>query len=268
MWQSIVGGVVGGLINGAFEYWNSQKKLEADKNAFNEMKEAANKYTGENAYNANRGAGTQRATQMNKMAMDSAAATPTNSGNTAFANAQGLTNNNAANNVYGSAYNTGMSQNDMLNKANLNAIKQKTENEREQAEKEYSQRNALLQGGANAVGAGINLAGQVSDENEKQAPDNLTDDLPRASIEDSLRQLRAVWYEYKNADKVQEEDDKTHLGFTAQNAEDTDLFKDCVIEGEDGIKRIDRWRLQESLTAGLSELQKEIDELKSNNNEE
>ena len=276
MWQLIVGAVVGGLVNGGFQYINSTLKLNEDKKALDSMKNAVNDYTGQNAFNKNVRAGSERGKQMNEMAMASATGQATDASNTAFANAQGLANNDANNNIYGSQYQTGMAQQDMLNKAKLNAEQQRLQNNMDQANKEYGQRTAMFSNGMKTIGDIAGMAGQVgsiggrssdnntqiSDESEKESPDEKSE-LPRASIEDSLRQLKAVWYEYKNADKVPEEDDKTHVGFTAQNAEDTDLFKDCVTEGNDGIKRIDRWRLQESLTAGLSELQKEIDELKS-----
>lgn len=43
-----------------------------------------------------------------------------------------------------------------------------------------------------------------------------------------------------------------------------DIVKDC----DDGVKRIDNWKLQEALTAGMAQLQREIDELEKNTTSE
>ena len=259
-WQMVVGALGGALINGAFSLYNSNKFLNENQESINRWKQAASQYTGENAANKNLAEGRKRGIQMNQMAMDASTASPSNSENTAFMNAQAGTLQNAANNNYANAYQTGMSQSDMLNKANLNAIKQQEEAIRKQNEKMYGVRSQAAQGLMDTIGSAVQTGAAVSDETEKQSPD-----LPRADIEDSLRQLRAVWYEYKHPFQENGEDDKTHVGFTAQNAEETPLFENCVIEGDDGLKRIDRWRLQESITAATTELQKEIDALRNEN---
>lgn len=261
-WQVVLGALGGALVDGAFSLYNSNKMLKENQASIDRWKQAANQYTGENAANKNLAEGRKRGIQMNQMAMDASTANPSNAENTAFMNAQAGTLQNAANNNYANAYQTGMSQSDMLNKANLNAIKQQEEMNRKQNETMYGVRSQFGKGLMDTIGSAVQTGQAVSDENEKQSPDS--PELPRADIEDSLRQLKAVWYEYKHPGE-NGEDDKEHCGFTAQNAEETPLFENCVIEDYDGLKRIDRWRLQESITAATAELQKEIDELSNNN---
>lgn len=101
----------------------------------------------------------------------------------------------------------------------------------------------------------------MSDEDNKESTQTNNDSgLPASSIEDSLRQLETVLYKYKDP-SVEGCDDEEHCGTTAQSLEKTDLFKDCVVTGEDGFKRVDMWKLQEALTSGIAQLQREVDDI-------
>lgn len=99
----------------------------------------------------------------------------------------------------------------------------------------------------------------MSDEDNKEEVNN-DSGLPASSIEDSLRQLETVLYKYKDP-SIEGCDDEEHCGTTAQSLEKTDLFKDCVVTGEDGFKRVDMWKLQEALTSGIAQLQREVDDI-------
>lgn len=125
--------------------------------------------------------------------------------------------------------------------------------------------NQIMQG-ANKTGSSlIDMFKSTSDENEKTY--NNESGLPKADIQDSLRQLETVLYQYKHPEK-EGEDGEDHVGFTAQSAEKTPLFNDAVVTNDEGIKQIDKWKLMESLAVAEAELQREIDELEKEDKNE
>jgi len=197
---------------------------------------------------------------------------------------------------YNQGYNQGLANQQAIDNANRSNMEALSNAQLKQAGIDYDVQAARNQAAMSGVGNAIKAAGTIgnpfksnkqsgnimanksamsmqgqpysnqelsmSDESCKEAPVNNDSGLPEADIEDSLRQLETVLYQYKDP-SIPGCDDEEHCGTTAQSLEKTELFKDCVVEGEDGYKRIDQWKLNEALTAGLAQLQREVDELEA-----
>lgn len=254
IWGAIIGAIGGGLLQFGTSYYLGKQRAKTYEDNANKAKEAVDQYTGEAAYQRSANEANKMAKKQNQYNMNVSAATDGDAGNTAFANAENAKQNINQNNATLSGYNQGMSQSDMLNKANLEKTKNEIELSNKQADTNYNVGNQAVSGLTDLIGSGANLVSNISDETEKEK-------LPESDIEDSLRELETISYKYKHPGLYNEDDEIHPSGFTAQSAEKTELFDDAVSENEDGIKQIDKWKLMESLTAGLSQLQKEIDEL-------
>lgn len=197
---------------------------------------------------------------------------------------------------YNQGYNQGLSNQQAIDNANRSNMEALSNAQLKQAGIDYDVQAARNQATMSGIGNAIKTANTIgnpfksnnsqqnntlsmqdprfanqelatSDENAKESPVNNGSGLPEADIEDSLRQLSTVLYKYKDP-TIPGCDDEEHCGTTAQSLEKTDLFKDCVVEGEDGYKRVDQWKLQEALTAGIAQLQREIDELEGESTNE
>jgi hypothetical protein len=103
-----------------------------------------------------------------------------------------------------------------------------------------------LVGGGAAMGAAA-----LSDEREKTAKRKLTS----ADIDAFLKSVKPASYKYK--DSANGEGD--HPGFMAQDVEATKIGKMLVSEDEDGVKKVDQWKLQGAMLAALSHLAKKVD---------
>lgn len=128
-------------------------------------------------------------------------------------------------------------------------------------------------------GAGLNTVAAIfqglSDENEKKDIDGdseleessgldaiaqLTDELEYYDDEDILEQLaklETIKYQYKNPEKMGEDDDIHLSGFTAQSMEKLPLFKGVVAE-IDGVKRINTELLEKILVEKILPVIKNI----------
>ena len=181
---------------------------------------------------------------------------------------------------YNQGYNQGLANQQAIDNANRSNMEALSNAQLKQAGVDYDVAAARNQATMSGIGNAIKTASTIgnpfkqqkqdqmatSDEELKE-PINNDSGLPEADIEDSLRQLETVLYQYKDP-SIPGCDDEEHCGTTAQSLEKTDLFKDCVVEGEDGYKRIDQWKLNEALTAGMAQLQREIDELEQEEQDE
>ena len=77
MWSMIIGAVAGAVYNGVTTYQNNQKLAGAYQDYADKLKDVANKYSGEAAYNKMSQAGKNTAVDMNK-AMNQQASTGVN----------------------------------------------------------------------------------------------------------------------------------------------------------------------------------------------
>lgn len=270
---AIIAQMVGGaVINGVTTAVSTNNKIKAYEKAAEDIRNATEQYSGVNEYNRMYQAGADN-TKYAKRDLDRQVA-----GGDLTNNAMIAANNSDVNADYANYYNQGAARQNTLDEAAYNKATANAQREMNQADINYNAKTKAAQAGANAVGGIANLAAQMgtgkntdttasatstSDENEK-TPINNNSGLPKADIEDSLRQIETVSYKYKHPEK-EGEDNLSHVGVTAQSLEKTPLFEECVSENDEGIKVVDKWRLQEALTAGLANMQREIDELESKN---
>lgn len=261
--------VGGAVINGVTTAVSTNDKIRAYKKAAEDIRNATEQYSGVNEYNRMYQAGADN-TKYAKRDLDRQVAEGDLTNNAMIA-----ANNSDVNADYVNYYNQGAARQNALDEAAYNKATANAQREMNQADINYNAKTKAAQAGANAIGGIANLAAQMgtgkntdtsstSDENEKESPINNNSGLPKADIEDSLRQIETVSYKYKHPEK-EGEDDLSHVGVTAQSLEKTPLFEECVSENEEGIKVVDKWRLQEALTAGLANMQREIDDLQYNN---
>lgn len=263
---AVVGGVAGGVINGMVAYQTNKDRVSAYKQAAKDVKEAAEKYSGKNAYNNMQNLGNQEAANVNRNSLAAGGQMDNVSGTPAM-NAADLSNANGT--LQGYKLGAGNAKTDMDSKYYRDTALARTA--MKQADIDYKAANQTMQTAMNAAGGladvykniksnNSNKSDNTSDESQKEGINNESG-LPESDIEDSMRQLETISYKYKDPSVPGCDDEKHESGFTAQSAEKTPLFGDAVSTGDDGVKRIDQWKLMESLTAGIAQLQREIDAL-------
>lgn len=257
---AIIGGVASGILNSAMTNASVKKNASAHKKYAKEVKNAAEKYTGSNAYSAMQEKGNQQGNITNIRELQGQI--PHGNAQSAMAKTADLQNG------FGSGYNLGSQNKQKQLNSKYNYDTASAQAALNQAGIDYQARTAAQQAAMNTMGGLADLYkstrnpsnSATSDENCKEGINNESD-LPASDIEDSLRQLETVSYKYKDP-SVSGCDGETHdSGFTAQSLEKTPMGKDIVKNCDDGVKRIDNWKLQEALTAGMAQLQREIDEL-------
>lgn len=252
---AIISGVASGILNGAMTNASVKKNASAHKKYAKEIKNAAEKYTGSNAYSAMQEKGNQQGNITNIRELQGQI--PQGNAQAAMAKTADLQNG------FGSGYNLGSQNKQKQLNSQYNYDTASAQAALNQAGIDYQASTAAQQAAMNTMGGLADVykdAMKTSDENCKEGINNESD-LPASDIEDSLRQLETVSYKYKDP-SVSGCDGETHdSGFTAQSLEKTPMGKDIVKNCDDGVKRIDNWKLQEALTAGMAQLQREIDEL-------
>ena len=257
---AVVGGVAGGVINGMVAYQTNQSRISAYKQAAKDVKEAADKYSGQAAYNNMQNLGNQEAANVNRNTL-AAGGQMDNASGTAAMNAADLSNANGT--LQGYKLGAGNAKTDMDSKYYRDTALARTA--MKQADIDYKAANQTAQTVMNAAGGLADVYKNIksnksggdntSDESQKEGINNESG-LPESDIEDSMRQLETISYKYKDPSVPGCDDEKHESGFTAQSAEKTPLFNDAVSTGDDGVKRIDQWKLMESLTAGIAQLQR------------
>ena len=263
---AVVGGVAGGVVNGMVAYQTNRDRVSAYRQAAKDVKEAAEKYSGKSAYDNMQNLGNQEAANVNRNTLAAGGQMDNVSGTPAM-NAADLSNANRT--LQGYKLGAGNAKTDMDSKYYRDTALARTA--MKQADIDYKAANQTMQTAMNAAGGladvykniksnNSNKSDNTSDESQKEGINNESG-LPESDIEDSMRQLETISYKYKDPSVPGCDDEKHESGFTAQSAEKTPLFNDAVSTGDDGVKRIDQWKLMESLTAGIAQLQREIDAL-------
>lgn len=163
MWASIIaavgGAVIGGAVRGVVASETNKKKIEAYQNAAKQVKEAADKYSGEAGFQrmidrANMYASEDAQSMGNEMA--AATYAPTNPGavegkNAAAYNAAGEAGN-AVNNTAMNSYNQGMVDANAENQAKYNANTVEAQQAMKQADIDYGVANQTAQEALNTAG--------------------------------------------------------------------------------------------------------------------
>ena len=269
VWGAVIGGVAGAAYGGISSYAAAKEHAKSYKEAARQIREAAKKYSGSAADNAMNEAGRQMGNELAQKSTQAAASRGNLNSTSDMANALAGANNVSANNAYMTGNQLGRSNKATELSGKYNAATQEAQNLMNQADVQNKVANATNQTVMNTAGGLVDLYKQLkpsssqttSDERVKE-PINNNSGLPASEIEDSMRQLETISYKYKNPELNGCDDEIHESGFTAQSAEKTPLFNKAVITNN-GIKQIDQWQLLEAVTAGIAQLQREIDELEN-----
>lgn len=281
---AVVGGVAGGVVNGMVAYQTNKDRVSAYRQAAKDVKEAAEKYSGQNAYNNMQNLGNQEAANVNRNTL-TAGGQMDNAFGTPAMNAADLSNANGT--LQGYKLGAGNAKTDMDSKYYRDTALARTA--MKQADIDYKAANQTAQTVMNAAGGLADVYKNIKSNNSSKSGDNTSDEsqkeginsiktsdesqkeginnesgLPKADIEDCLRQLEVIKYQYKDP-SVPGCDDEDHVGFTAQSLQKT-MFSDCVNKGPDGILRIDTQKLVSKLPNMLMTLKEELDALRLQNN--
>lgn len=156
---AVAGAVIGGAVNGVVAAKSTNDKVSAYRKAAEDVKTAANKYSGENAYKSMVNQGQNYMGQdARSMANEMAAATyqPTNPGAGATAQANALNASNKASNATNEAglggFSTGMSDAAASNAAKFNAATVQAQQLMNQADINYNVANQTAQTAMQGLG--------------------------------------------------------------------------------------------------------------------
>ena len=286
--SALILGIADGLAQGLVTNYQTKKLANAYKNAAKQVRGAAQKYSGQAADTAMSQEGAIQGQQMQKLAQsqgatgttglstaDATAATNNNSGLSAYMQGQNLGRGNKATEL-NSKYNAAtVDAQNMLNKAKTDFnVGQATSNMvfntiggLGQAGGDIGM-NGATQALADKAGnmtqgfsTGMNnMASMFSDENCKESITNESGDkIPTADVEDALRQIESIEYQYKPETGL---DQDKHVGISAQSVEGTALDNGMVKSEPGKFKTLDKQKLLESVMAGIAAMQKEIDDLR------
>lgn len=270
MWASVISAIGGALINGVTSAITNGQRAKAQKQYADALRNAADEYSGEKLANKMYQGGRNESLQQNK---------DVGSFNSQFAGSRlNPTQTQAVN-----GYNAGASGAQQLANAQYNAAVGNANRDLSQANTnaDVTQQSVAtgldaISGAAKAgkdIGVGKWAKGKLNDlknlYSDSYVSDENTKDFEPADIQDTLRQLRSIIFKYTpEAQKELGVDNDEHIGITAQSLEGTPIDDklNVVKETEDGVKALDKQKLLETVTAGIAELQREIDEMKGDDN--
>lgn len=270
---ALIGALAGGISNGLITNYQTKKLANAYKEAANDIRAAGQKYSGQAANAAMTQEGARQAQQMQKLAQSQGVAGTTG---LSTADAVNMTQNQPGLSAYMQGQNLGRSNKATELNSKYNAATTKAQNMLSKANTDFKAGQAATQLGMNALSgianAGNNIGGSAgmnaltqsagnlftSDENCKESITNSSGDkIPTANVEDALRQIDSIEYKYKPETGL---DQDKHVGISAQSIEGTALDNGTV-HNDGPYKTLDKQKLLESVMAGISALQKEIDGL-------
>ena len=279
--MGVVAGVVlaiaSGVTQGLVAKHQSDKLAEAYEEAANQVRAAAQKYSGQAADTAMTQEGARQGQQIQKLAQSQG-----QKGTSGLSNVDAMAGMNNVQNSGLSGYmqgqNLGRSNKAQELNSKYNAATVAAQNMLSKAKTDYNvgrQTSNMIfntignlgQGWNNIGGsAGMNAltnsaANMFSDENCKESITNSSGDkIPTADAADALRQIESIEYQYKPEMGL---DNDKHVGISAQSLEGTALDNGTVKSEPGKFKTLDKQKLLESTLAGIAALQKELDSLKS-----
>ena len=278
----IIMAIGNGIAQGLITNYQTKKLANAYKQYAEDIREAADKYSGHNADVAMTEAGEQQGRMSAQRALDRKMNAAQGS-NLSVQNALNNDSTNAALNGMQEGQTLGRNlKGQQLNSA-YDAATKDAQLELNKAKKDYQLGQATtslvnntisnvgsLAGNFQGMKLGAGGAGEAygteaanavgdanltSDENAKEYKNH--SGLPEAGVEDALRKINSVEYEYKPEMGLDNED---HVGVVAQSLEGT-AFDKAVNKGGEYLT-LDKQMLLEATLAGCAALQKEIDALK------
>ena len=275
MLGALIGALAGGISNGLITNYQTKKLANAYKEAANDIRAAGQKYSGQAANAAMTQEGARQAQQMQKLAQSQGVAGTTGLSTVDSTN---MTQNQPGLSAYMQGQNLGRGSKATELNSKYNAATTKAQNMLSKANTDFKAGQAATQLGMNALSgianAGNNIGGAAgmnaltqsagnlftSDENCKESITNSHGDkIPTADVEDALRQIQAIEYQYKPETGL---DQDKHVGISAQSIEGTPL-DNGVVHNDGPYKTLDKQKLLESVMAGIAAMQKEIDNINS-----
>lgn len=271
---ALIGALAGGISNGLITNYQTKKLANAYKEAAQDIRAAGQKYSGQAANAAMTQEGARQAQQMQKLAQSQGVAGTTG---LSTADATNMTQNQPGLSAYMQGQNLGRSNKATELNSKYNVATTKAQNMLSKANTDFQAGQAATQLGMNALSgvanAGNNIGGAAgmnaltqsagsmfSDENCKESITNSNGDkIPTANVEDALRQIDSIEYQYKPETGL---DQDKHVGISAQSLEGTALDKG-VVHNDGPYKTLDKQKLLESVMAGIAAMQKEIDSINS-----
>lgn len=271
---ALIGALAGGISNGLITNYQTKKLANAYKEAAQDIRAAGQKYSGQAANAAMTQEGARQAQQMQKLAQSQGVAGTTG---LSTVDATNMTQNQPGLSAYMQGQNLGRSNKATELNSKYNAATTKAQNMLSKANTDFKAGQAATQLGMNALSgianAGNNIGGSAgmnaltqsagsmfSDENCKESITNSSGDkIPTADVEDALRQIDSIEYQYKPETGL---DQDKHVGISAQSIEGTPL-DNGVVHNDGPYKTLDKQKLLESVMAGIAAMQKEIDEINS-----
>ena len=264
LFGAAIGAIAGGIAGGISARKNAMAQADAYREYANTIRDAANKYSGQNAYNIMQNAANQEGNIANQRNLSAAAALEPGNNSAMMANNSDLSYANRFN----EGYNLGQSNASNRLNSLYDSETAKAQQALKQAGIDTQARTAVMQGAMNTAGGLANLYNNfkpASSNNEITSDERVKEydnhsGLPKADVDDALRRIESVNYKYKPEEGL---DDEEHTGVTAQSLEGT-AFDNIVSENDEGTKQLDKQMLLEATFAGIASLRKELDELESN----
>jgi len=281
IFTAIAGGIVGGALGNMNASAQARIKTQALEHARNYYATATKDLHGDAMNDAMTVAGQQTMNRNNAAAKNTQTNTEQFNNSMAAANA-GMTNNQQnLNNVGAENVKSRM-------EAKSNAIDEGINNELKQADIDMNVNAAKQQAIGNTVGNAINTVNQTgvgsaiksgassladrwnNGKAKANAPaiqggdieygtsdERAKDILPEASADDALEHIDSVEYKYKpEAQAEAGEDDDIHVGTTAQSLQETEYFKDCIVD-DNGVLKVDKEKLLDKIEPLLDEALKD-----------
>lgn len=258
---AIVLGIADAVGQGLVAKHQSDKLANAYKEAANQVRAAAQKYSGQAADSAMTQEGARQGQQIQKLAQSQGQA-----GTSGLSNVDAMAGMNNVQNSGLSGYmqgqNLGRSNKAQELNSKYNAATVAAQNMLSKAKTDYKVGNQASNMIFNTIGGlSQGLTNIFSDENCKESITNSSGDkIPIADAADALRQIESIEYQYKPEMGL---DNDKHVGISAQSLEGTALDNGTVKSEPGKFKTLDKQKLLESTLAGIAALQKEIDSLKS-----
>lgn len=255
----IITGLATAIGKGLLTKHQTDKLSDTYQDAAKAVREAASqKYSGQAANAAMTQEGARQAQQMQKIAQSHGVAGTTG---LSTADAVNMTQNQPGLSAYMQGQNLGRSNKAGELNAGYNYALTGAQNDISKANTDYKAAQAATQLAFNGAGELANTAKNIgfpSDENLKESITNSSGDkIPTAGVEDALRQIKSIEYQYKPETGL---DRDKHVGISAQSIEGTALDNGTV-HNDGPYKTLDKQKLLESVMAGIAAMQKEIDSL-------
>lgn len=273
MFGMVVGALAGAAANGVSSYMLTKKNAAAYKSYAKDIRNAANKYSGQEAYSKMQQGGNETANTLNQMDLASQASQAPQNNSAMMANAASLGGN------FNGFYNQGQENTKTGLQAQYSADTQHAQQDLNQANVDYKAGTAATQAAMNTAGGLASLYAQhkgnnssssnmTSDENAKKDPydkSGLNNDsgLPNATVDDALAKVETVTYKYKPETGL---DDENHVGLVAQSCLKSPLFEDCVTKQDNGYLALDKAKLMSKLPMLISNIEERINALYLQNN--